>query len=251
MSTFSRYFIRLARTIHPTLERCIPLPPIEKRRNGRGIFSIKKMCSIFWDVKRDGDYLSWTHLKTSIYTMLVIFTLVLSDAIFKTNMIVDNLRFSRNPIIIADAIRNIAFFPWIIITAAFYIRIRLSVDMMHGRTPMLIHPAILEVEAKDKFFMPSAIAIYMTMFFPLIGNYSVYGIVHYFDAYQSPLLIAVASFFYAVALGVFSWLLVASLLTAEKINHHFDDARSHFKQMIIERDSITDKYIKNQTRGHK
>src|SRR6218665_2464210 len=99
--------IIFATWLYPYTQKWIPLLPVEQRVDGRGFLSIKKICSMLWDIRRDAEYLSYKHVFFAIKVMLVLFALVLLDAFLKTNIFVDATKFAQRPTIIATAFRNV------------------------------------------------------------------------------------------------------------------------------------------------
>ncbi|MBS3960944.1 MAG: hypothetical protein KGZ61_03785 [Sandarakinorhabdus sp.] len=250
MSIIFRLCTSTAKKIYPTLERWIPLEPLAERKDGWGPFSINKMCAKLWRIESDSEYLSYKHSIFAFKFMMALYAIVVADAVFGTFLVVEPNGLNEYPMALSTPLRNIAIFPWILITTIFYIRIRLSVDMRTERVPFLAHPAILEEQNKARFFMPVAIALYMISAIPLGGHYFPLAVARYFnqyfDAYHSAPLTLASTAFFALCLAGTSWLFVAAALTLEKSHSHFDDLKDHLSKMIAERDAITDKYRKNK-----
>lgn len=250
MSIAFRLCVWFARKIYPTLERWIPLEPVAKRTDGWGPLSITKMCAKLWRIQSDSEYLSYKHSIFAFKFMMALYAIVVGDAVFGTFLIVEQNGLNEYPMALSTPLRNIAFFPWILITIIFYIRIRLSVDMRTERVPFLVHPAILEEQNKARFFIHAAIVLYMVSAIPLGGNYIPLAVARYlnqyFDAYHSAPLTLISTAFFALCLAGTSWLFVAAAPTLEKSHSHFDDLKKHLSKMVVQRDTITDKYKKNR-----
>ncbi len=232
---------------YPYTVKWIPLLPVDQRVDGPSFFSIKKICSMLWDIRRDAEYLSYKHAFFAIKAMLVLFALVLLDAFLKTNIFVDPVKFVHQPSIIATAFRNISFLPWVLITVIFYVRIRFSLDMPRDRIPFLVHPARLDNAKKADLFMPAALGAYLLFFLPFAGHCFVFAAERYFGATFDLLNALFFTGVYAAVMGGVSWATVAVYLTLEKVNCYFDDLKEHhIPQMIAERDARTDKYTRKK-----
>jgi hypothetical protein len=231
MNIFFRLCVYGANKIYPILERLIPVKQ-EFQQRPNNILSYTKVFIPGLNIRNRSDYILCCHLVFSFTVMMLIAFSIYMDALLSSGIFIDNTKFNENPLSIAVSFRNISVLPWIIITIAFYIRIRFSMNLAIETPPINCHPALLDDRNQGKWVVRSSIVLLVS---PIVTCFSygfVIGVARYLDKQESIFVAVIGTTFIALATAVMSVFFVMHAILVEKSYRYFDDFKTHLDKMI-------------------
>lgn len=130
---YSESKINVANAIGRFLDRLFPLPPPERRRMGP---LLRKLMGPRIRLDYDPEYLLVVCYKFTLTVYLLFLALIVCDSYAGTNVLIAPGTFARDKLLIPVAFTRLTAVPTLILTAAFYLRVRCMLDLRRDYLPM-------------------------------------------------------------------------------------------------------------------
>lgn len=245
MNVILRIFAWAAKTTYPALERMIAIPPVSKRKPRFGLLPIGMFIRDL-NISNDTEYLLYISYRISLQFMSLLIAALFIDVSLSLGIFVDAQDFYTAPIIIAHKFRDISILPCLLLTVAFYIRIRLSIDLASAALPIPSHPAFFEDDRQSNWVFRSSIALLAFTVIFAFSSMIVVGVTKYLSIQQSAVGVSIATLFSAFVVFSLPATAVLHMLIIEKAYRYFDNLREHLQVLVKRRDAQTDKYRKTK-----
>ena len=176
-------------------------------------------------IERDADYLTYICYKFFLVIYMLFLALIVCDSYAGTNVLIAPGIFARDKLLIPDAFMRLAYWPTLIVTLVFYLRIRFALDIRHELIPgrlsryALRHPSQWRWVAK----MIAALVLMPWVLF-LYSALVVRGVVHHIGWGESLPVVLVAQSLWNVCLAAVPDAFISFALTLEKAIRFFPEA---------------------------
>jgi hypothetical protein len=141
-------------SIGSLLDRLFPLPPPERRR--ASAFLLKYMGPNL-RLERDADYLTYVCYKFILIIYLLFLGLIVCDSYAGTNVLIAPGTFAHDKLLIPVAFTRFTAGPTLIVTLAFYLRIRFAIDLRHEMPPRVINKWALQNRPRWKWIATAVV----------------------------------------------------------------------------------------------
>lgn len=164
-----------------------PLPPPELRLDPVvPIWVVHKEFRL----TRDGDYLVYRAFCVSLAINAILFALLYADAFLKTGILIDPALVAIRPISLVVALQNFLLAPTFLVMFAFYLRLRLPMNLKTDMIPMLMLRATIEHSPRRSWIKWGVIGSCFCLLIPVVSHIPVERfIAHYHGEHSLPIII--------------------------------------------------------------
>lgn len=159
------------------------------------------------------------------------------DACLGMSIIVDSDKFLHDRIEVSVAFGNVIIIPMILLYFAYYLRIRLFVDISNEDIPIPSHTAYLSDLNRKNWLKRSAFAIACMVLLLFLSATGAAGIATYFRIHDDILAVFVLSIAMGFAVSGIPPIIIMQALIFEKAYFHFNSFSSQFTKLSKHRKS--------------
>lgn len=235
---------RLINNLASFLVRLIPLPSVERRKDGLTMPIMKRFMPTL-RLANDTDYIVAAAAMLTLKLGLAVFLLLIIDVSFRTGIVISPDEFDRNMLILPAIQRNIMLLPIILISTSYYLRIRLVIDIKRSWIPIVGHPALLSDHRPGNWFIRGFFISLISIVLTLFNHIPVFAVARYLNAEGNVAIVIVAQLVQVLAIGGIPAFLIIGIILSEKSYRFFPELQKQLTVLVEERDQLTDKYRNN------
>lgn len=221
----SSYFTKLI----STMLRFWPLPPQNTRVARQILFAPQRILNSF-KMNRDSDYLcyqSWRLTQAICLGLLIILSI---DIFFELGLFIDKNAVSSKKIVFAVTWLNLAGKCALILAFAFYLRIRLSVDLKNDLVPFLVKGEVFSRLSRREWTQTSALILFMVFLVCGYSGSAAGGLMKMYNLENNTLAVVIEVLALAYLLPFLVPFGISHALILEKSLRFFPDAQKNLAE---------------------
>ncbi|MBN8997701.1 MAG: hypothetical protein J0H94_21035 [Rhizobiales bacterium] len=159
-----------------------PLPPPAMRRNS---FLPIQLVHKEFRLTRDCDFLVYRALCVSFVINVILFALLYADVFLKTGILIDPALVADHPLSLLVKLRNLLLAPTFLVMLAFYLRLRLPMNLKDDMIPISMLRTTIEQSPRGAWIRWSLFGVVTFLILPIGSHLAVGRFVAYYHGEHS------------------------------------------------------------------
>ncbi|MBI2233602.1 MAG: hypothetical protein HYU57_01100 [Micavibrio aeruginosavorus] len=192
-----------------------------------------------FSLDRDTEYLLYMQFNTMLMLGFYLFIALLIDALLRTGLFIDDVRLDENKLLFPDVLLNLLSPLNLIITAVFYLRIRLPLKMRDDEIPVMMHRALLIGYSQRRWLWRCTYLIALSLpVFWVADTITVRFVLHFHQQDNFLFVIISTAFFVVSGSAACAVFCISYVLVLEKVLRFFPE----FEQDLLKKNPLPRNY---------